>query len=252
MMRFIKRIWNDIRQGENLDLYLTVLAAIILAILNLVGFALSSVINSFSLAILALLAVAMLGNRYRLDKLLESSQLGIDQILHQELTDKQDEINHKMEHAFDLLLIGTNLYSTIQRHYLLLENRLRAGRQVRILLVNPTGSASEFAAKRLYRSVSPEQYASQIKSSLQTLSTLKKETAGNLKLHVIDHPIGLGGVFTDMDTPEGQLFVWHHSYKSKEVARPKLVLQKSDGYWFEFYCDEARALWQDSAEWQAE
>ena len=62
-MRFLRRIWDDIKQGENLDLYLTVLAAIVLAILNLAGFAVSSVVNSFSLAILALLAVAMLGNR---------------------------------------------------------------------------------------------------------------------------------------------------------------------------------------------
>ncbi len=251
-MRFLRKIWEDIKQGENLDLYLTVLAALILAILNLVGFALPSVINSFSLAILALLAVAMLGNRYRLDKLLESSQLGIDQVLHQDFADIQKEITSRMENASDLLLIGANLYSTIQMHYLLLENRLRTGKQVRILLVNPTSNACEIVAKRRYRPITTEQYASQVKSSLQTLAALKKETSGNLELHVIDDPVGLGGIFTDMSRSEGRVFIWNHSYKSKEVARPKLDLQKSDGYWFEFYCDEARALWDDSVEWREE
>ena len=181
---------------------------------------------------------------------MESSHLGIEQVLLKEFSDKQDQITRHMEQSDELLLVGANLYSTIQMHYLLLENRLKLGKSLRVLLVKPSSAASEMVAKRRYRPISPEQYSSQIESSLQTLSALKKETSGDLALHVIDYPVLVGGIYADMDTAEGRIFIWNHAYKSKEVSRPKLDLQKSDGYWFEFYCDEAKALWNDSVEWQ--
>jgi len=66
-MVFLKRILDDIKHGENIDLYVTVILAIIISILNAIGLANSALLSSISLAILALLASAILGNRHRLD-----------------------------------------------------------------------------------------------------------------------------------------------------------------------------------------
>jgi hypothetical protein len=40
-MEFLRKVWQDIRQGENLDLYATVAVSIVLVILNILGIALS-------------------------------------------------------------------------------------------------------------------------------------------------------------------------------------------------------------------
>jgi hypothetical protein len=62
-MAFIKRILEDLKRGENIDLYVTVILAITVATLNAVGLSQNSqLINSLSVAILALLASAILSN----------------------------------------------------------------------------------------------------------------------------------------------------------------------------------------------
>jgi len=250
-MKFLKKVWEEVKQGENLDLYLTVLIAIILAILNTFGLVLPSVINSFSLAVLALLTVGMLGNRHRLEKLLSDSQTTVDNVLKKEYTDlTQTEIAKGMERAVDLLLIGTDLSRTLQRHYHLLEKRLKAGQQVRVLLVDPAGDACEILANRRYNPITPEHYRASVFSSIQALCNLKNSTAGSLDLRVINYPISRGGIFIDMDMAKGKMYVWHHNYKTKQDTRPKFELQKSDGYWFEFLTEECNALWADATEWQ--
>lgn len=48
-MRILRQIWDDIRHGENIDLYLTILIAIPLAALNLIGLASQSLTTSIIL-----------------------------------------------------------------------------------------------------------------------------------------------------------------------------------------------------------
>ena len=56
-MKSFRQIWDDIRQGENIDLYLTILAAILFVILNLAGLAPDTFLAPLTLSVLALLAV---------------------------------------------------------------------------------------------------------------------------------------------------------------------------------------------------
>jgi hypothetical protein len=67
MVRFLKRVWEDIRQGESIDVYVSVVLAIVLAILSVIDIVPADWIASVTLAVLALLAVAILGNRYKLE-----------------------------------------------------------------------------------------------------------------------------------------------------------------------------------------
>lgn len=71
MITILKRVWKDISQGENIDLYVTVIVAIVLVILNIAGVAPPSWLGSITLGVLALLAITSLGNRYRLDQAVE-------------------------------------------------------------------------------------------------------------------------------------------------------------------------------------
>jgi hypothetical protein len=70
-MKLLNKFWDEIKRGENIDLYLTVVASIILVILNLTGFASQSLVAPLTLAVLGLLAISNLGNRYQIQSLIE-------------------------------------------------------------------------------------------------------------------------------------------------------------------------------------
>jgi hypothetical protein len=68
-MKLIQRFLQDIKQGENIDLYLTVLVAFAVAVLNLFGITSQNIVSSISLAVLALLISSILGVRHHLETL---------------------------------------------------------------------------------------------------------------------------------------------------------------------------------------
>lgn len=60
MLRILKHIWSDIQQGENIDLYVTVVIAITLALLSIVGIAPQSLIEPITITVLALFAISLM------------------------------------------------------------------------------------------------------------------------------------------------------------------------------------------------
>ena len=59
----------DLRRGENIDVYVTIVVALVVAVLNLVGLFPASGLTSLVLAVLGLLAISGLTTRARLDQL---------------------------------------------------------------------------------------------------------------------------------------------------------------------------------------
>jgi hypothetical protein len=82
-MRFLRRVWDDIWSGQNLDIYITALLSLIIAAFGMLGIVNQSVISAAVLAVLALLLSSLLVARYQSDKIqsvlskLESTQLSI-------------------------------------------------------------------------------------------------------------------------------------------------------------------------------
>ena len=93
MKRYLREAWNDISNGENLDLYIIIPTALVIGILNLAG----STLSAITLGILAMMAHSLLSNRKAtnnlqsstedLKKAINNGNLKIDQqdILYEEL-----------------------------------------------------------------------------------------------------------------------------------------------------------------------
>ena len=75
MRRALEKIWTDVRKGENIDLYITIIIGIVLAVANLFGVAPDKWLSPIILAVLALLAISNLGNRSKLEQLLEQKKI---------------------------------------------------------------------------------------------------------------------------------------------------------------------------------
>ena len=250
-MRFLREVIGDIQKGENLDLYATVAVSVVLVVLNIFGVALP-LAAPLSLGILALLAVAILGNRHRLDVILRNVAEGTHDVFYVDFPERlQQEMVERMEQSADLLIIGIDLDRTLAIHYHLFEQKLLKGHRIRSVLVDPDSHACEAVVRRRYRPSTLESQSSQIRSSLEALRGLQERTSGNLETRVIDYCLAHGAIAADLDAPNGALYIWNYSFKTHGETCPKFVFRTADGYWFDFYREEACAIWDEAVPWHS-
>ena len=62
-MKSLKSIWEDIKSGRNIDIYITVVIAVGIALVDIFGVVNQSIISSATLAVLALVAYSLLQDR---------------------------------------------------------------------------------------------------------------------------------------------------------------------------------------------
>ncbi len=251
-MQFLKHVVEDIKQGDNLDLYITVMAALVLVTLNVIGVSIAQpLISTLTLAVLALLAIAILGNRHRLETIIQKTSQGKTELFVEHFSDEvQNEIREKIEESRDLLAMGTNLERTLHLYYQLFESKLLKGDSIRIVLVNPDTTAHQFTAYKQYRPISPELERAKTISSLDGLCKLKAKTSGKLEVRVIDYPLGHGGILVDSATCDGALFLWEYTFKTHTGNSPKFILHPTDGQWYAHFREEADAIWNNALPWE--
>lgn len=245
-MSSFHRIWEDIRRGENIDLFITVLIAVGLAVLNIAGVAPASLIAPLTLAVLGLLAVATLGNRYKLEESLETLNRTHTGLFQEKLPASME---NEMRAARDLWLVGVTLNRTINTHYSLLEQKLARGDTVRVLLVNPDGDGPEMLVKREYKErYNVERIRHLIRDSLDDLCSLQQRFRG-LEVRVIDYPLSYGGVLINPNSDSGALYLEHYPFKTPGGSLPKFVLEAKNGRWYTFFKLELQTIWDSAVPW---
>lgn len=245
-MKFLQKVWNDIRQGENIDLYLTVLAAIGLSALNILGIAPNIWVAPLTLAVLGLLAIATLGNRYRTEEVLEKLTQRPNSVFIEEYP---PTLKRDIESSTSLILVGVTLGRTVKTYYSEFERKLRKGDSIKILLVNPNGTAIEMADSRAYWQIDIERSRTEIRGTLTDLCHLKEIAPDRMEVHVIEYPLSYGAVLVNPESASGILYMEHYPYKVRESI-PKYVLHARDGEWYDFFKSEIFKQWEHSIEWQ--
>lgn len=246
-MSYLKRIWQDIRRGENIDLFITVVVAIGLAILNLAGVAPANLVAPLTLAVLGLLAVATLGNRFKLEESLETLNRTHTGLFQEKMPGKME---NDIRRARELWLVGVTLNRTINTHYSLLEEKLARGDRVRVLLVHPEGVGPEMLALREYKArYSTTRIRHLIHDSLDDLCNLQQRFGG-VEVRVIAYPLSYGGVLINPNERDGLLYLEHYPFKTPGGSLPKFVLEAKNGHWYEFFKLELQTIWDNSTPWE--
>lgn len=246
-MSYLKRVWEDLRRGENIDLIVTVIIALGLAILNIAGLTPGTLIAPLTLAVLGLLAVATLGNRYKLEESLETLNRTHTGLFDDKLP---ASIESEMRNAHDLWLVGVTLNRTVNTYYTLLEQKLSRGDRVHVLIVRPDGHSVEMLAMREYKErYNVDRFRSLIQNSLDDLCSLQQRFQ-KLEVRVIDYPLSYGGVLIDPDSDDGAMYLEHYPFKTPGGSLPKFVLRASQGRWYKFFRLELKTIWDDSTPWE--
>lgn len=242
-MKPLQRLWNDIRRGENIDLYVTVFFAIVLAALNIIGAASQEWLTSLNLALLALLAISILGNRYRLDSIYQKLTQNSEGVLKRKWPEEQ--LDDELRKADDILLVGVSLSRTIRTNLTLFDQRLQHGASIKVLLVDPSSPAAEIAASRLPVSVNAERTSNDIQNSLSSLESLAKTRSG-LEIRILNNPMSFGGIWLNTNTSKGVIYIEQYSFKMQDEDIPKLILRPEDEFWYAFFAKQAQTLWENA------
>lgn len=246
-MKFLTEVWRDIKKGENLDLYLTILVALTLVLLNTIGITIQSLFLPLILTVLALLAIGTLGNRHRIEMIFKKMSEDTNKLFHQKLPEKlENEISKNILRSSNLIMIGVSLENSIYRYYQDFESKLKKGDSIKIILVNPDNPACSMAATRQIRPINEDTQRIRILHAIDALKKLKESTSGDLEIRVIDDPLSYGGIVIDPETSHGLIFIWYYRYKTSQDNRPKIVLYPTNDYWYSLYKEEILAIWDNS------
>ena len=248
-MKLFQRIWNDIRAGENIDQYLTIVAAITLTILNLAGVSLQSYLAPFTLAVLALLAINSLGNRFKIEELIKKKSETLDNFF---VDDFPPSYKTDFENSGVMWLVGVSLHRTIKTNYPILEEKLRQGKKLRVLLIHPKGVGVELSVARNYAHRGVEPKSNDILFILELLCSLREIAPASIEIRTIVFPLAYGATVVNPDTAIGKLYIEHYGFRVSTDSIPRYVLKVSDGRWYDFHKREIEALWEAGEEWMCE
>lgn len=237
-MKLLRTIWDDLRQGENIDLYLTVVAALAISVLNLMGVAPAALLPAITLGVLALLAITNLVNRHKLDAALQkqsSAEFFIENY--------PSNVTDDLKNAKELWLVGYSLARTLLNLGSTLEAKLSRNERIKILLIDPRSEAVRYVNAGLLYPMSNEQFSERINTSLTMISQIAKKYPGRLEVRLIDHPFSFGTYAMNVDTPNGTMYIELYEYKTTS-DEPRFVLRKKDGHWFDLYREQLATLWK--------
>jgi len=247
-MKLLQRIWDDVQRGENIDLYLTVIAAIGLAALNILGFAPQALIAPITLAVLGLIAVSNLSNRYYIEEQFQKLTGSSTSVLRgrSELPSFQE----RGQAASEIVVVGISLITAVIPHLDFFEQKMKDGCTIRFLVLDPKS-----AAVQIWNVISKvpnvQGDIEQTLNSLEVLIEMEQTCRGKCEVRLSNVFLPFGVAAFDPSKDTGLMNVEMFAYKRPLGDRPHFILRRAkDSKWFEFYKSQYEQLWADSVAWQ--
>lgn len=262
IMGKIKLWWNDLKRGKNLEVFISLIIAIIVMILGLFDFVEQKLLTAVILMVLALLAVNNLNIRYDLSQLDETLVRFNNNLLKFEVEGsavgflkERNEVGKISEliagvHCIELSALAGNF---VVVDFDMWEKKLKSGIKVKLLLANPCDD--EFICTLTSR-CDPmtegftEDLQRDINRTVRKLVIVQRKIKENgypgtleFKFHSIVPTFGIFGI--DPDSPNGVIKVEMYPYRTPISERPHFFLKKNrDGKWYNLFREEFEKQWE--------
>ena len=247
MERF-RRGLIELRSGREVDTFITIVAAVALSLLNVLGLVSSTALQGATSALLALIAVNLLVLRSRLESS-DGRGTGCPPPILTELNYYPDPFETDMEHDGDLWIGGGNIGRLNPFYLYHIRRRLQTGHVVRLLLANPDSPAAALWAERFPRPLPPGWFQDQIRAALAHVESLVAEANGSLEVRLTNDELALGWTHLEFGTSKAKLYLQYFSFRSPDLRNLKLILSPSDGEIYDFHMAQLDALWQAATPW---
>jgi hypothetical protein len=248
MKAWLTRISEDIKRGENVDLYLVLVAAVGLVGLDLIGVGSGTTtwVITVNMAVLTLIALSLLGNRHRLERIekkLDQSPEGVF------LAAYPDTLRGDMRRAKTLWMVGQNLSTTTNRYRPDVLYLLKQGGSIRFMVINPNSSANQAATQRVYQYTDETHHQDLVHTSLALMRGLQKEYGSRVDIRTSDYVPSLGFLGIDIDEQNGVMYIETYPYKLEVGDVPRFVIRPHDGAAYGWFKQHLLNWWEDGKPW---
>jgi len=258
-MEALNTVLKEIRRGENLELYLTIILAITVAILGILQIAKFEVISAVILATLGLLASSLLSSRRVITdvkasfdelnaavKALETQGVGhISELLTRSYPDFTEQIRTAKRVSIE----GSTLMSTVTRYAGEFARLLQRGGTLRILVSEPV---PEVLAMQVFRSSSlkdPTEMKKLMEGNVAVMKALadKASSPDQFEIRVMPYLAPYSLVIIEGDDDISRAYVKLLPFQRPEPESPTFeVHSQYDGEWFQFFLDQFERMWAQS------
>jgi hypothetical protein len=256
MIRWVRRVTKDLGEGRNVELYATIVLAVLVGALGAFNVISADVVASVTLATLALLAYGNIGNRNTVDQLEDRvTKLSVDvrenslgRVRAEDFFVSDRPKPSELESARAIGIIGTTLSRTVIEYAGVLERRLRSGASICCATIDPKSGANSQLALRSYGVTEEGFYESRIRPTIDLLRILNSVagTNGSLELRLLPYVPSFGIIAIDPAEADGVIYVEVYRHKSLgENALFKLEHER-DQRWYDYFLRQYTALWESA------
>ena len=166
------------------------------------------------------------------------------------LEDIPESFRDELKLTREMWAVTVTANTLLNQYYSILEERIKQGMTLRVLMVDPDSASFEVAMSRGYIRTDLEQFRSISHGHLKYLKNLHQVAPNRVTVKVINNPLTFGAYLLDPSDAKGLLYIRHYPYKTPGGAKPCLVLTaKRSQRWFNHFQQEIQALWSDAKEW---
>jgi len=252
---FWRRLGLDLRHGRNVELYLTVVVSVVLAILGVFDVVDAPVLGAATLAVLALLAASLLTSRTQVEMVKSSLDEFSDSVrgdvsADQFLLDRVPPLDEILAAAMDIRLVGVTLTRTVRELMPELDRSLRRGSSVRVIVFDVESPAAVEAVARTRGATGSDFYRNRLSSTFDLLSILTTSATdiSRLQLRVVPFVPTFGMYLLDPNENHGRIWVEVYQHRTLE-ANPTMSLRSNrDGHWYQLFLRQFETLWESGRE----
>jgi hypothetical protein len=240
VIKFIKKAIQDVSSGRNLEYYITLIFIFIILALDIFNLASADVLTNITLAVLALVVSTSLSTRESLEEL--SKKLTNTQNADDFFWKAKRSIESDLSQAKYIGFAGAVLSRTLRDYSATLEERLRGGAKVRIVLMDPASTAPDQAVLRSKGVISRQFYVDTLRPALERVGMLAT-ISEKIELGLLPYKPAFGIVVIDPDEPYGRIIVEMYPHHSDSFA-PTFELQPDrDPHWYKYFREQFDSLW---------
>jgi len=249
MKNIILAAIDDIKSGNNLDLYLTVVIAVIIAFLGAFSIAKQEIISSAILATLAILAFGSIQDRR--ERVIIRSALkegSADSFFRKHSFSELEKLIETVKNSKSAFFWGIHFRKTVDNWNSDLQQALRNGTYLRFLLVKPESSAVAMSLLRYNLDSTQDNINHDIESVLRKLAYIgiSSNAIDRIEVRVIDFMPPYTMISINPLSSNGKMYVLLSSIRTPTRQTPSFQISaEKDKSYFDFFVDQFEKAWKE-------
>jgi hypothetical protein len=240
MLRFIKKAFQDISSGRNIEYYITLLFIFVILALDIFNLASPDILTNITLATLALVVSTSLSTREGLEEV--SKKLKTNQSADDFFWKIKRSIESDISQAKYIGIGGAVLSRTLRDYSASLEDRLKVGAKVRVILMDPASTAPDQAVLRSKEISSRQFYIDTLRPTLERVGMLAN-VSEQIELGLLPYKPAFGIVLIDPDETHGRIIVEMYPHHSDSFAPTFELRPDRDPHWYKHFKEQFDNLW---------